>query len=441
MCVGTGTPVQTGTFPKPTLWAEPNSLVPSGSSVTFWCQGALETQQFHLDKTGSSSFWDTKLLLDLGDKAKFFVPYITYYCYYKSPTTWSEPSNPLELVVTGLYNKPSLSALSSPVLTAGETLNLQHPSNGLSPATCCSSWSQGWIVTPGQNITLQCHSKFSYDTFALSKEGRQDVPQRPGHHPQTGLSQADFSLGPVSSFHGGQCRCFGGQGLTPLWSEPSDPLDILVAGQLMPTPALSVQPGPSVSPGENVTLLSVSGGKRDTFLLPRCYSSTSRVLYGLSHPRAPLQIRVSGTPKCLDYLGAVGNHQECPQLMWLPSALTPLVKSGKMAQVTDTTVTSQSSRQDEDPHGATYAQVKRTGLRRGVASSPPVSEALLKAQHEGTKEKTQADRQAAAPDAPLEVTSVQLKHLDTAQETTAPPSSLSGKPPAEPTVCASLAFH
>ncbi|XP_049643586.1 leukocyte immunoglobulin-like receptor subfamily A member 6 [Suncus etruscus] len=505
-------------------------------------RGASGIQEFLLDKVGNSSPWDMQFPLEPGDKAKLSVPFITeahagtYYCHCKNSTNWSEHSNALELVVTGLYRKPSLIALSSPVLTSGETVELQCASfqgfdrfiltqEGdpetprtfdskqlafgetqtvftVGPVTPDRRWSfqcyghfaqtpqewshpsdllqllvsgasrrpsllslQGTIVTLGQNVTLRCRSEVSYDTFALTKEGRQDVPQRPGHHPQTRLSQADFSLGPISGSHGGQYRCFGGQGLTPQWSEPSDPLDILVAGQIRSTPTLSVQPGPSVNPGENVTFLCVSGGKRDTFLLAkegatgpplsfkvdkreniteakfslgpvtsahggtyRCYSYSSRVPYRLSHPSAPLQLQVSGP------------SEDSRNPTSVPTS-DVLLKFRKMAQGTATGNGWLRSRQDEDPHGATYAQVKHTGLRQGVASSPPVSGAQGKAQDGQTKENTQADRQVPAPDVPLEVTYAQLEHLDTAQKTTASTSFLSRKPPAEPTMYASLAFH
>ena len=90
---------------------------------------------------------------------------------------------------------------------------------------------QGPVVTSGQNLTLQCRSDVGYTRFALSKVGGQDLPQRPAQRPQGGLSQADFPLGPVGTIHRGQYRCYGGHGLSSEWSAPSEPLELLVAGE------------------------------------------------------------------------------------------------------------------------------------------------------------------------------------------------------------------
>uniref|UniRef100_A0A8C6FFD1 Ig-like domain-containing protein n=1 Tax=Moschus moschiferus TaxID=68415 RepID=A0A8C6FFD1_MOSMO len=392
------------TPPKPNIWAEPGSVVPWGSPVTIWYQGPPGALDFRLDKEGISVGWDRQKLLEAGDKAKFSIHYMgqdntgSYQCYYSIPTRWSEPSDPLELVLTGRYGKPSLSALPSPVVTSGGSVTLQcgsrqgfdrflltkegedessqtldgqrcpdgqtqalfpvgpvtpglgwtfrcygfnrdSPRRSPQPGTCLSPGlsgkpslltPQGPVVTSGQNLTLQCRSDGGYTRFALSKEGGQDLAQRPAQRPRGELSQANFPLGLVGTVHGGRYRCYGGHGLSSEWSAPSEPLELLVAGE-EDRPSLSVWPGPSVGPGETVTLLCQSGNRTDTFLLSkegaahrplrlrswdqdgryqaefslspviaahggtyRCYRSLSTDPYLLSQPSEPLVLEVSG---------------------------------------------------------------------------------------------------------------------------------------------------
>ena len=49
--------------------------------------------------------------------------------------------------------------------------------------------------------------------------------------PRGGLAQADFPLGLVGTVHRGQYRCYCGHGLSSEWSAPSQPLELLVAGE------------------------------------------------------------------------------------------------------------------------------------------------------------------------------------------------------------------
>ncbi|XP_037676451.1 leukocyte immunoglobulin-like receptor subfamily A member 6 [Choloepus didactylus] len=113
--------VQAGILPKPSLWADPGSTIPSGSPVTLWCQGSPQADLYHLNKDGASKPWDTQTPLASGDKVRFSIESVSahttgrFQCEYSSPEGWSAPSDPLHLVVTGAHSKPSLSAHPSPV--------------------------------------------------------------------------------------------------------------------------------------------------------------------------------------------------------------------------------------------------------------------------------------------------------------------------------------
>uniref|UniRef100_A0A671EZP6 Uncharacterized protein n=1 Tax=Rhinolophus ferrumequinum TaxID=59479 RepID=A0A671EZP6_RHIFE len=367
-----------GILPKPTIWAEPGSVIPWETPVTLWCQGAQKGHQFHLYREGKPSPWDCQVPVEPGDKAKFFRKDIyagIYHCSYLSPAGSSELSDPLELVMTGFYSKPSLSALPSPV------------------------------VTSGGNVTLLCGSWQGFDQFILTKEGEHGPPWTLDSQPhRRGDSQALFPVGPLTPSHGWSFRCYGSYRNTPqVWSLPSDLLELLVSGEKPLTPSLLTQ-----------------GLKRYLNILMGVSVALILLLSLLLHHWHQRKLRVSGEVE-------TGGCQQWNQ--------------GDAVSVS-LSLQQNRHNKDPQGVTYDQVNLSRSRFRRGVATPPsPLSGGLLDTKDRHAEEDRPMDSQAASSDDPQDVTYAQLSHLTLRRETSAPPSSPSEEPPDEPSVYTALAIH
>ncbi|XP_074075967.1 leukocyte immunoglobulin-like receptor subfamily A member 6 isoform X2 [Macrotis lagotis] len=196
-----------------------------GKPVTLWCEGPPGAELYRLWKGGG--YEDMEKSAD-GREAQFLISNMTvqtagrYQCDCMNQSWWSEASDPLELIITGSYDPPSLSALPS---------------------------SQ---VASGQEVTLRCQSEGWYDKSALHRDGEEityGVAQDNGWGAQT-----NFSMPAVTLAHGGTYRCYSFHSKFPyMWSAPSDPLVLRVTGSL-PRPSLRAEPGLVIPQGKPVTL-------------------------------------------------------------------------------------------------------------------------------------------------------------------------------------------
>ncbi|XP_008561604.1 PREDICTED: leukocyte-associated immunoglobulin-like receptor 1 [Galeopterus variegatus] len=98
---------QEGALPKPSIRAEPNSVIPHGRPVTIVCQSTVGFEIFRLEKVESSVFRDEKNNLTSNKEARFFITSMSedtagrYFCrYFTRNQKWSDFSAFLELMMT-----------------------------------------------------------------------------------------------------------------------------------------------------------------------------------------------------------------------------------------------------------------------------------------------------------------------------------------------------
>uniref|UniRef100_G1QAQ1 Ig-like domain-containing protein n=1 Tax=Myotis lucifugus TaxID=59463 RepID=G1QAQ1_MYOLU len=196
-----------GSYSKPSLSSLPSPVVPSGgNNLTLQCRSDVGYDRFALHKEGEPDLSKSLFQAEFSMSPVTSAHGGTYRCYSShssSPFLLSLPSEPLELLVSGVGDAPSLSAQPSPV------------------------------VASGGNVSLSCSSQFTSGPFHLLKEGGADPPRRmeAEWRIHAGRRWAIFPLGPLSPNHGGTYRCYGSSSSYPnVWSQPSAPLHIEVTG-------------------------------------------------------------------------------------------------------------------------------------------------------------------------------------------------------------------
>ncbi|XP_043849957.1 immunoglobulin superfamily member 1-like [Dromiciops gliroides] len=201
--------VVTELLPKPTVWVHPGLVVAPGGNLTLWCSrpklSAIEEVTFSLWKAGTQEPLQQKRSAE--SWTSFLLPSVrpesagSYSCTYRdgrASATRSESSDALELVVTDVLPKPSLSA-----------------------------WPRLEIAS-GANMMLLCWGPLWATRFVLWKEGDETILQTV----DTTQEGAQFSLSHVTAEHSGSYRCsYQLDTNGSVWTQHSEPLELIVRGE------------------------------------------------------------------------------------------------------------------------------------------------------------------------------------------------------------------
>ncbi|XP_039365880.1 immunoglobulin superfamily member 1-like isoform X17 [Mauremys reevesii] len=215
-------------YPKPNITLQSRSWgVSLGGAVTIWCRGQRQDVRFVLNKERRHFPPVDSVEME----AEFPISNVSrensgsYNCFYHSksePFNVSYPSDPVELVV----RDPSL----------------PRPSISLSPTG---------VSAPGADVTIQCQGQRRDVRFFLHKAADLN-PQR---HLDPAGDGAEFRIPSVGRQHGGSYSCSYRPRSEPfVSSEPSDPVQLVVAEREFLKPTIWVSPSRVVALGGNVTI-------------------------------------------------------------------------------------------------------------------------------------------------------------------------------------------
>uniref|UniRef100_A0A8C4W330 Immunoglobulin domain-containing protein n=1 Tax=Gopherus evgoodei TaxID=1825980 RepID=A0A8C4W330_9SAUR len=180
----------------------PTGVTAPGADVTIWCQGQRQDVRFFLHKTGDLN--PQQHMDPAGAGAEFRIPTVgrqhggNYSCSYRprsEPFVSSQPSDPVQLVI-GSYPKPSISV------------------------------SPSGLIPVGGKVTIQCWHQRLGMRFLFYKAGDGNYLT----YTDPAGSKAEFPIISARRDHGGSytCRYHDKSGI---YSEPSDPVQIIVAGE------------------------------------------------------------------------------------------------------------------------------------------------------------------------------------------------------------------
>ncbi|EPY73414.1 immunoglobulin superfamily member 1 isoform 3 precursor [Camelus ferus] len=287
--------VGTDILPKPVISASPPVR---GQELQIQCKGWLAGMGFALYKAGVQE--PVQQLGAVGREAFFTIQRMedkdegNYSCRThteKHPFKWSEPSEPLEVVIKEMYPKPFFETWASPV------------------------------VTPGARVTFNCSTPHQHMSFILYKDGS-EIASNDRSWATPGASAAHFLIISVGIGDGGNYSCRYYDFAT--WSEPSDPVELVVT-EFYPKPTLLAQPGPVVLPGKNVTLRCQGAFQGMRFALLQEGTQVPLQFQSASGNLADFLLHTvgaedSGNYSCVYYettMSNRGSHLSKPLMIWV----------------------------------------------------------------------------------------------------------------------------
>ncbi|XP_073177393.1 leukocyte immunoglobulin-like receptor subfamily A member 2 [Lepidochelys kempii] len=193
-----------GSYPKPSISVSPGGVIPVGGNFTIQCWHQRLGVRFVLYKDGDGNHLTYTDSASYG--AEFPIPSArrehggSYTCrsYRTGPTGYSEPSDPVQIIVVD----PSL----------------PRPSISLSPTG---------VTAPGADVTIRCRGQSRDVRFFLHKAGDLNPPR----HMDPAGDGAEFRIPTVGRQHGGSYGCSYRPRSEPfVSSQPSHPVQLVVAG-------------------------------------------------------------------------------------------------------------------------------------------------------------------------------------------------------------------
>uniref|UniRef100_A0A8C3HJC1 Immunoglobulin domain-containing protein n=1 Tax=Chrysemys picta bellii TaxID=8478 RepID=A0A8C3HJC1_CHRPI len=190
-----------GSLPKPSISVSPGGVIPMGGNVTIQCWHQRLGMRFLLYKAGDGNY--LTYTDPAGSEAEFPITSArrehggSYTCRYSNRTVrvaYSEPSDPVQIIVAG---------------------------EGPSPAP------RERVALEGA-VTIRCECRCAGTRVLLSKAGDPDA--RRSMDPAGNV--AEFPIRNVSRGDAGNYSCqYSTKSDLSVWSEPSDPVELVVTGE------------------------------------------------------------------------------------------------------------------------------------------------------------------------------------------------------------------